>query len=120
MSAEGDRLAQRRADVLRLTYAEGLGVRAIARRLRMARRTVRKFLDGDRAHKQDKSAAPRAKVLLPFDGAIRQILGETPEMRAPAMLERLRTLGYAGDIRHGRSLLWTSSPCSIRRLSADG
>jgi transposase len=98
MSADDDLVAQRRADVLRLTYAEGLGVRAIASRLKMARKTVRRFLDGDRVRREDKAAAPRAKLLLPFDGAIRQILGETPEMQAPAMLERLRPLGYRGGI----------------------
>jgi transposase len=64
----------------------------------MARRTVRKFLDGDRARKRDQPAVMRAKLLQPFEGAIRQILGETPEMRAPAVLERLRTLGYRGGI----------------------
>jgi transposase len=98
MSTDEDRLAQRRAEVLRLAYAEGLGIRSIGRRLKMARRTVRKFLDGDRARKRDQPAAARAKLLQPFEGAIRQILGETPEMRAPAVLERLRTLGYRGGI----------------------
>ena len=97
MSADEDRLAQRRAEVLRLAYAEGLGIRSIGRRLKMARRTVRKFLDGDRARKRDQPAVARAKLLQPFEGAIRQILGETPEMRAPAMLERLRTVSSHVD-----------------------
>jgi transposase len=98
MSAEETKFAERRAEVLRLTYAEGLGIRAIGRRLKMARKTVRKLLDGDRARKRDQPAVPRTRLLLPFDGAIRQILGETPEMHAPAMLERLRALGYRGGI----------------------
>jgi transposase len=114
MSIEDDRHAQRRADVLRLMYAEGLGIRAIGRRLKMARKTVRKFLDGDRARKRDKLAVPRARLLLPFDGAIRQILGETPEMRAPAMLERLRTLGYRGGITIVRDRLRALRPHAER------
>jgi transposase len=97
MSADEDLFAQRRAEVLRLTYAENLGIRAISRRLKIARKTVRRLLDGDRATKKA-ALAPRARLLDRYDGAIRQILGETPEMRAPAMLERLRVLGYRGGI----------------------
>jgi len=114
MSAEEDQFAQRRAEVLRLTYAEGLGIRAIGRRLKMARKTVRKLLDGDRASKRDKPALPRARLLLPFEGAIRQMLGETPEMRAPAMLERLRTLGYRGGITILRDRLLALRPHAER------
>jgi transposase len=97
MSADEDLFAQRRAEVLRLTYAENLGIRAISRKLKVARKTVRKLLDGDRAVKAI-TKVPRPRMLLPYDGAIRQILGETPAMNAPAMLERLRTLGYRGGI----------------------
>lgn len=104
MSAEEDLLAQRRAEVLRLTYAENLGIRAIARRLKIARKTVRRLLDGDRAIKKA-AAAPRSRLLERYEGAIRQILDETPEMRAPAMLERLRTLGYHGGITIVRNRL---------------
>jgi len=53
-------------------------------------------LDGDRTIKS--TVAPRPRLLLPYDGAIRQVLSDTPQMRAPAMLERLRTLGYRGGI----------------------
>jgi hypothetical protein len=37
----GPKLHDRTAEVLRLGLVEGVGVRAIARRLRMARKTVR-------------------------------------------------------------------------------
>jgi transposase len=97
MSADEDQFAQQRTEVLRLTYAENLGIRAISRRLKIARKTVRKFLDGDRADKRA-LLAPRPRLLLPYDEAIRKILGETPAMRAPGMMERLRVLGYRGGI----------------------
>jgi transposase len=97
MSADEDPFAQRRAEILRLTYTENLGIRAISRRLKVARKTVRRVLDGDRAGKVS-TLAPRPRLLLPYDGAIRKLLGETPEMRAPALLERLRALGYRGGI----------------------
>jgi len=65
---------------------------------------VRRLLDGDRAIKKA-AAAPRTRLLDRYDGAIRQILDETPEMHAPAMLERLRTLGYHGGITIVRNRL---------------
>jgi transposase len=104
MSADEDLFAGRRAEVLRLTYAENLGIRAISRRLKIARKTVRSLLDGDRATKKA-AAAPRTRMLDRYDGAIRQILGETPGMLAPAMLERLRTLGYRGGLTIVRARL---------------
>jgi transposase len=47
-------------------------------------------------------------------GGIRQILGERPEMRAPAMLERLRTLGYRGGITIVRDRLRGLRPHAYR------
>ena len=110
MSAEDDQTAQRRAEVLRLTYADGLGIRAIARRLKMARKTVRGMLDGDRARKYDKPPLPRARLLGPFEAPIRQMLGDTPELQAPAVLERLRALGYRGGITIVRDRLRALRP----------
>jgi hypothetical protein len=52
---------------------------------------ARKLLDGERASTHDQTVVTRARLLGPFEGAIRQVLAETPEMQAPAMLERLRT-----------------------------
>jgi transposase len=110
MSAEDDVAAQRRAEVLRLTYADGLGIRAIARRLKMSRKTVRRMLDGDRARRHDKPPLPRARLLGPFEAAIRQMLSDTPELQAPAVLERLRPLGYRGGITIVRDRLRALRP----------
>jgi len=85
------------ANPLHAAFEQLLSVRAISRRLKIARKTVRKVLDGDRTAKMS-TVAPRPRLLLPYDGAIRQVLSDTPQMRAPAMLERLRTLGYRGGI----------------------
>jgi transposase len=86
----------RTAEVLRLAYVEGLGIRTISRRLSMARKTVRKLLG--RAPKQLAPPAPRGSILDPHLPAIRKMLEETPELTAPAVLERLRPLGYAGGV----------------------
>ena len=89
---------ERFAEVLKLAFVDGLGVRAIARRLRMARKTVRRILDRERRKQSPRPTVPRPTLLGPYDGAIRQMLSETPELRAPAVLERLRPLGYRGGV----------------------
>ncbi len=56
----------RAAEVLRLAYVEGLGIRTIARSLSMARKTVRKLLG--RAPKQLEPPAPRVCRRPPWRG----------------------------------------------------
>ena len=76
---------------------EGVAVRAIASRLHMARKTVRKILGRHRAPPKP-ALEPRGSVLDPYEAAIRAVLDDTPEMLAPAVLERLRSLGYTGGV----------------------
>ena len=83
------------AEVLRLGLVEGVAVRAIAKRLGMARKTVRKILGRHRAPPRP-AAEPRRSILDPYEAAIRTVLDDAPEMLAPAVLERLRPLGYTG------------------------
>ena len=93
----GPKLHDRTAEVLRLGLVEGVGVRAIARRLRMARKTVRQILG--RSVPQPKApAAERGSMLDAFDSTIRAIVDDVPDIRAPAVLERLRPLGYTGGV----------------------
>jgi transposase len=89
--------SNRVAEVLRLGLVEGVAVRAIARRLHMARKTVRKILGRHRAPRKP-TAEPRGSILDPYEPAIRTVLDDTPEMLAPAVLERLRPLGYTGGV----------------------
>jgi transposase len=84
------------AEVLRLGLVEGMSVRAIARRLGMARKTVRQILG--RSLPERKPVAPRASLLDAYDKTIRSILDDVPDIRSPAMLERLRPLGYTGGV----------------------
>ena len=85
------------AEVLRLGLVEGVAVRAIAKRLHMARKTVRKILGRHRAPPKP-AFEPRGSVLDTYEAAIRAVLDDTPEMLAPAVLERLRPLGYTGGV----------------------
>ncbi len=88
---------ERKAEVLRLRYVEGLSTRAIAKKLSMSRRTVRGLL-GEKKPRARTAPAPRESILAPYEAAIRAELARTPELRAPAMLERLRLAGYTGGI----------------------
>ena len=92
------------AEVLRLGLVEGVSVRQIAAKLHMARKTVRKIL-GRHVAPTKPVAAPRGSLLDPYDKAIRALLDDMPEMRAPAVLERLRKLGYTGGVTIVRARL---------------
>jgi transposase len=85
------------AEVLRLGLVEGVSVRQIARQLKMARKTVRKIL-GRHSAPAKPPAAPRGSLLDSYEKAIHTLLDDTPEMLAPAVLERLRPLGYTGGV----------------------
>ena len=85
------------AEVLRLGLVEGIAVRAIAKRLHMSRKTVRKILGRHRAPPKP-AAEARGSILDPYEPAIRAVLADAPEMLAPAVLERLRPLGYTGGV----------------------
>jgi transposase len=85
------------AEVLRLGLTEGRSVRAIARELKLSRNTVRRAL-GRRPPSASKASSPRGSMLDPYLPAIKQLLDDAPEIKAPAVLERLRPLGYAGGV----------------------
>jgi transposase len=92
------------AEVLRLGLVEGVPVRQIARKLHMARKTVRKIL-GRHVAPAKPTAKPRGSLLDPYEKDIGALLDDTPEMRAPAVLERLRKLGYKGGVTIVRNRL---------------
>ena len=86
---------QRFEEVLKRKHVRGLGVRAIARELSMSRKTVRKILYGE---PKEKRPARRGSILDPYAAEIRRMVEETPSIRAPAVLERLRAQGYTGGV----------------------
>jgi transposase len=97
------------AEVLRLGLVEGVAVRAIATRLKMSRKTVRKILGRHRAPPKP-GAEPRGSILDPYEPAIRAVLEDAPAMLAPAVLERLRPLGYTGGVTILRDRLRSLRP----------
>jgi transposase len=93
----GDDDSAVRAEVMRLHYLEGLSVRAIARRLHRSRRIVRQHL-GRVAPRAAKATGRRPSLLDAYDDLIRTWLAESPELRAPQVLDRLRKRGFSGGV----------------------
>lgn len=85
------------AEVLRLRLVEGQSVRAISRRLKLGRKTVRKLL-GEGPPAPPVAPPPRGSVVDLYDAEIRRLLSETPDIKATTILERLRPHGYSSGI----------------------
>ncbi|WP_224373215.1 IS21 family transposase [Hyalangium versicolor] len=88
---------ERQAEVLKLRLVDGLSERAIAQRLHISRNTVRKWV-GSAPQKPQSAPAPRTSLLTPYEATLKALLDETPELKAPAVLEKLREAGYQGGI----------------------
>ena len=107
------------AEVLRLSLVDGLSIRAIGKKAHVSRRRIRKILGraltpAAKAKASASSAQPRTSILDPYLPTIRKLIDDTPEMRAPAVLERLRAVGYQGGISIVRDRLRTLRPRSPR------
>ena len=75
------------AEVRRLHMSEGMGVKAIARRLGLARNTVRSALASDVPPKYERGRA--GSRVDEFEPAIRRLLTEFPDMPATVIAERI-------------------------------
>jgi transposase len=106
----------RLSEVLRLSLVEGLSIRAIARHLQLSRKTVRRLL-GRAQTRKPPASEPRSSLLDTYDAEIRRLIVKTPELRAPAILERLRPLGYTGGVTILRDRLRTLRPRPSREAS---
>lgn len=90
--------SKKMAEVLRLHLTEGMGIRAISRQTGIDRKTVRKLLGLARGVRQPIATGTRTSILAPYEDDIRKALNDCPEMKAPAVLDRLRAKGYQGGI----------------------
>lgn len=75
------------AEIRRLHRAEGMGVKAIVRRLGVARNTVRAALRSDVAPRYEREGPGSAVDA--FEPAIRRLLATTPDMPATVIAERV-------------------------------
>jgi transposase len=75
------------AEVRRLRRAEGMSIRAIARRLGIARNTVRDALRSEVPPRYERAA--KGSAVDAFEPRIRELLAEFPEMPATVIAERI-------------------------------
>jgi transposase len=75
------------AEIRRLRKAEDLGIKTIARRLGVARNTVRAALRSDAPPKYER--APRGSIVDAVEPEIRGLLAEFPDMPATVIAERI-------------------------------
>ncbi|HVA75171.1 MAG TPA: IS21 family transposase [Acidimicrobiales bacterium] len=75
------------AEIRRLHRAEAMGIKAIARRLGVARNTVRSALRAEEAPKYEREG--RGSAVDAFEPEIRRLLGLTPDMPATVVAERI-------------------------------
>jgi transposase len=75
------------AEIRRLHRAEGVPIKEIARRLGVARNTVRSALSSDQPPKYQR--APRGSIVDPFEARIRALLAQWPRMPGPVIAERI-------------------------------
>lgn len=76
------------AEIRRLHRGEGVPIKEIARRMGVARNTVRAALASDRPPKYERP--PRGSVVDAFEPQIRALLAEYPTMRATVIAERIK------------------------------
>lgn len=106
--------AQQMAEVLRLHLTEGKGIRAIARQTGLARKTVRRMLGTASGKREPAKPRVSTSIVAPYVEDIRSLLEECAEMRAPAVLDRLRAKGYQGGITVVREHLRRMRPRPAR------
>jgi transposase len=75
------------AEIRRLHRAEGVPIKEIARRLGVARNTVRSALSSDRPPRYQRK--PRGSVADSYEPQIRSLLQEWPKMPAPAIAHKI-------------------------------
>ena len=110
---------------------EGFKTRAIARRLRLSRKTIRKYLENPNPPRAIPEKRP--SKLDPYRCMIEDFLAQDGTVAATVLLQRLRKKGFSGGIsilrEYLRSLRGTvknreafirfeSPPGSVRRLSS--
>jgi transposase len=92
--------------------ADGVSQREIAKRLGINRRTVARLWAAAEPPRYQR--APGGSQLDQFDGVLRELLSEWPQIRAPRATEVLREHGYAGSVELVKQRLRGLRPASVR------
>ena len=89
---------------------EGLSISAIARRVGLDRKTVRKYLKHGLNAPRYGPRAPRAQLLDPYRSYLRERVTAYPGLRGARLLREIRALGYPGGYSQLTAYLRTVRP----------
>jgi transposase len=92
--------------------ADGVSQREIAGRLGLNRRTVARLAAAAEPPRYRRAAA--GSQLDRFDGLLRELVAEWPQIKAPRATEVLRDQGYAGSVELVKLRLRSLRPASVR------
>jgi transposase len=104
---------------VRALVADGVSEREIARRLGMNRRTVARLARSAELPRYRR--APTGSQLDPLEPALRRLLAEWPQIKAPRLTEILRDdYGYTGSVRLVQEHLQRLRPSRVRPAQRTG
>ena len=89
---------------------EGLSISAIARRVGLDRKTVRKYLQAGLTGPSYGPRAPRVQLLDPYRSYLRERVTAYPGLRGSRLLREIRALGYPGGYSQLTAYLRTVRP----------
>src|SRR4051794_31612961 len=92
--------------------ADGVSQREIAQRLGLNRRTVARLAAASEPPRYRRAAG--GSQLDRFDGVLRELLAEWPQIRAPRATEVLREYGYTGSVELVKQRLRGLRPARVR------
>lgn len=98
--------------------ADGVSQREIARRLGINRRTVMRLAAASEPPRYQREGS--GSMLDAFDGVLRGVLEEWPQVHAPRATEILREHGYAGSVDLVKRRLRELRPCEVRAAQRTG
>lgn len=91
--------------MIRKLREEGMGIKAIARKLGHCPKTVRKYvrLDGDKPKRIERKS--RGSLVDPYLPYIAGILQEDHEIPATVLYDQIREMGYTGSLRRVQEII---------------
>ena len=78
-------------------HKQGLSVSAIAKRMGLDRKTVRKYIERGAVAPQYSPRPVRASVIAPFEAFVQERVAAWPELTGTRLLREIRDQGYAGS-----------------------
>ena len=84
------------AEILALHFGAKKGTRAIAKKLGINRKAVRRVIETRKVSIKAESSGPRRSILDPFKPRIEQMLKQDPSLTAARILQQIRSEGYLG------------------------